>query len=66
MQELMLTLGAIYERQNKEFEFNAALQGVDISQHKEEKNQDVTTLVGYEANQIGFGIGQGLGLMEEN
>lgn len=40
------------------------LQGADLEEKSDSVSQDVTSLVGYEANRAGFGIGQGLGYEE--
>jgi len=61
---LLATVKAVYDKENRLYEFSAAIQGIDIKP-KEEKgktiNEDVTKLKGYNAREAGFGINMGLG-----
>lgn len=59
--ELLATLKAIREKENRHNKFLAAIQGVDLDEEKE----DITTLKGIHANKEGFGIGLGLGYIAE-
>lgn len=44
----------------------AAIQGVDLNESSsDEESEDVTTLKGWQAKEAGFGIGLGLGYVEE-
>ena len=56
----MLTIKAIYDKENRYNKFQAILQGVDIDENAE-VNEDITELDGWRANKAGFGIGLGLG-----
>ena len=67
VEELIATLKAIYAREDRLNRFQAALQGVDLDEKSDEQDSmsDVTTLTGYSATKAGFGIGLGLGYVEE-
>ena len=60
---MLATIKAIYAKENRLYEFQAAIQGVEITpKEKENKsNEDVTKLKGYNAREAGFGINMGLG-----
>jgi hypothetical protein len=60
---LLATIKAIYAKENRSYEFQAAIQGVDIKPKEENNktNEDVTKLKGYSAREAGFGINMGLG-----
>lgn len=66
----MITIKALYDQENRQNRFLAAIQGVDLDgsgpdSEGETKTLDVTSLKGNQANQAGFGIGFGLGHVEE-
>jgi hypothetical protein len=63
MDELTLTLKAMRDKTNQERKFLAAIQGIDLDE--DENKGDITELKGYEANEMGFGIGLGLGYSVE-
>jgi hypothetical protein len=66
VEELIATIKAIYAKEDRFNKFQAALQGVDLDeQSQEETTSDITTLTGYSATKAGFGIGLGLGYVEE-
>lgn len=67
VEELLATLKAIYSKEDRFNKFQAALQGVDLDEksNDEELVSDVKTLTGYSASKAGFGIGLGLGYVEE-
>lgn len=56
--ELLLTIKAIREREKNERNFIAAVNGIDMS--AEESKGDITDLKGFAANQEGFGVGAGI------
>jgi hypothetical protein len=60
---LLATIKAIYAKENRLYEFSAAIQGVEIKPKEESSktNEDVTKLKGYNAREAGFGINMGLG-----
>jgi hypothetical protein len=62
---LLATIRAIYEKEDRSNRFQAAIQGVDMEEQSDSTAQDVLGLKGYEAQKAGFGIGLGLGYMEE-
>jgi hypothetical protein len=65
--ELILIINSIREKEHREHKFIAALQGVDLDEEEldqEDKSRDILTLVGTERSEAGFGIGLGLGYME--
>jgi len=67
MNELMATLKAIRDKEDRERKFLAAIQGVDLdADSKEEKvEEDVTSLMNpHTASKEGFGVGEGLGFMQ--
>jgi len=63
MEELIVTLNALRDREHRDRRFFAALQGVDIDadSSESEKESDIANLKGFAANEEGFGIGMGLG-----
>ena len=63
MPELTHTLIAKREIEHQERKFLAAIQGIDLDE--DENKGDITELRGYEANEMGFGIGLGLGYSNE-
>ena len=67
VEELIVIINSIREKEHRERKFMAALQGVDLDEEeKEEYNprNDILSLVGTERAEAGFGIGLGLGYME--
>ena len=69
IEELIAILDAIRKKEDRERKFSAALQGVDLGDTVEEKQNhgeanDVTNLKGFQAAESGFGIGLGLGYAE--
>jgi len=66
VEELLLTLNAAYDKEARYNKFMAALQGVDMEENnKDPEARDITKLTGSQAQQAGFGIGVGLGYVEE-
>lgn len=69
-EELVATINAMREREQRERKFLAALQGVDLdeeitsSESVGNKYGDIVDVNGYKAAQEGFGIGMGLGYAE--
>jgi hypothetical protein len=63
VEELLATLKAMYEREDRHNRFQAAIQGVDLEEKPDNESvaKDVTSLKGYQAKEAGFGIGLGLG-----
>lgn len=57
MDELLLTLKAIRDKDSQQRKFLAAIQGIDLEENEKE---DIADLKGVHA-QDGFGIGMGLG-----
>jgi hypothetical protein len=64
VEELIVTVNAIREKESRDRKFAAAIQGIDLD--AEEVVEDITDLKGFAAAQEGFGIGFGLGYMEIN
>jgi hypothetical protein len=67
MNELMATLKAIRDREDRERKFLAAIQGVDLDAELEDEKaeEDVSALMNpHIASQEGFGVGEGLGFMQ--
>ena len=62
VEELIVTVNAIREKESRDRKFSAALQGIDLDE--DEAVNDITDLKGLSAVQEGFGIGMGLGYME--
>lgn len=65
MEEVLAILKAMRDRDYSDKKFTAALQGVDIESENEEEDHDITMLRGTVAKDAGFGIGFGLGYVEE-
>jgi len=65
VEELLLTIKAIHEKENRHNRFLAAMQGVDLNEPSEDEPEDITTLKGWQAKEAGFGVGFGLGHVEE-
>lgn len=59
IEELILTVESIRDREHRHNKFLAAMQGVDLDE--ETVTRDITTLSGSAAEKAGFGINQGLG-----
>jgi hypothetical protein len=55
----------MYDREGRQNKFLAALQGVDVEEKSDPIANDVVKLQGYQAKEAGFGIGLGLGYLEE-
>jgi len=56
--ELIVTIQALREKDERDKKFNAALQGINL---EESIAPDITTLSGNAAAKTGFGIGAGVG-----
>ena len=63
MEEVLIILKTMRDRDYSDKKFTAALQGVDLE--TEEEDNDITVLKGTVAKDAGFGIGFGLGYVEE-
>lgn len=63
MEELLATVAAVYEREDRSNRFLAAIQGVDLQDKKadSEDTSDIKDLNGWKAQKEGFGVGMGLG-----
>jgi hypothetical protein len=69
LEELIAILDAIRKKEDRGRKFSAALQGIDLEDSVQEKQNhrevnDVTNLKGFQAAEAGFGIGLGLGYAE--
>ena len=64
MEEVLIILKTMRDRDYSDKKFTAALQGADLETEEEEDN-DITVLKGTVAKDAGFGIGFGLGYVEE-
>lgn len=75
MSELIATLGAMHEKENRHNKFLAAIQGIDLSDSQPQQGEKLTTLEEIQAraaakvtgdmtqaNAIAFGISQDEGL----
>jgi len=75
MSELIATLGAMHEKENRQNKFLAAIQGIDLSDSQTQQSEKVTTLEEIQAraaarvtgdmtqaNAIAFGISEDDGL----
>lgn len=60
----MATLNAIRDKDARDKKFFASLQGIDL-EDETKGEEDIASLSGYEASQEGFGIGFGLGYVDE-
>ena len=61
----MLTIKASREREDRERKFMAAINGVDLESGNEDTaSQDIANLRGFQANNEGFGVGAGIGVVE--
>jgi hypothetical protein len=60
VEELIVTLNAIGEKEKREQRFYAALKGINLDE-EDPKEDDITSLKGWQADKEGFGIGMGLG-----
>lgn len=57
MEELIITIKAIRDKDERDKKFTAAVQGIDLD---EPVAPDITTLRGSQAQKTGFGIGAGV------
>lgn len=63
--ELMATLKASREKEQRERKFFAAINGVDLEDSQDENPNDVLDLKNkFTAKESGFGIDEGLGFMQ--
>ena len=66
---MVLTIKAIHEKEDRHNRFLAAIQGVELNDsstsNSNDEALDVKTLKGWQAKEAGFGIGLGLGYVEE-
>jgi len=61
VEELIVTLNAINEKEKRQQHFAAALKGINLEDNAEKDEDDITSLKGWQADKEGFGIGMGLG-----
>lgn len=59
MDELLLVLKAIRDRENSQRRFDAGIQGINLDE--DDEKGDITDLKGIHAAKDQFGIGMGLG-----
>lgn len=67
MEELIVTINAIRDRDTRDRQFLAALQGIDIEGERTDEyseEDDIANLKGWKAAEEGFGIGLGIGHMQ--
>lgn len=67
--ELIVIIDSMRKKENREWKFHAALQGVDLDEgaspkSNDEEIDDIKSLRGFQAAEAGFGIGAGLGYAE--
>jgi hypothetical protein len=62
LDELMTTLSAMRDKEKRDKEFLAAINGIEVT--AKEEVTDITELSGKEAESEGFGIGQGIGVLQ--
>lgn len=60
VEELLATIKALREKDERDKKFLAAIQGIDLDETSQPA-PDITTLSGTAAQKAGFGIGAGLG-----
>ena len=61
----MAIIKASREKEDRDKRFIAAINGVELDDKSEETiTQDITSLRGFQANNEGFGVGAGIGVME--
>jgi len=65
IEELLATLKAMHDKEDRQNKFMAALQGIELEEKEEEQTADIADLKGWRANKDGFGIGMGLGHVVE-
>lgn len=63
LEELMATITASRQKEKREREFLAAINGIELSKEEEVEN-DILNNKGFMAQQEGFGINEGLGFLE--
>jgi hypothetical protein len=64
LEELLTTLKAVRDREDRERVFLAGINGIDMQEKQEEEVQDVSDLnKNFQAKKEGFGINEGLGFM---
>lgn len=61
--ELTAVLKAQREKENKDRKFQAALQGIDLEKEEAESQLDIADLKGFQAQDAGFGVGEGIGVI---
>jgi len=61
----MSTLEASRKKDYEDKKFAASIQGVELDESaSNDSDKDITSLQGWQAQEEGFGIGEGLGLMQ--
>lgn len=64
MEELLTTIKAVRDREDRERVFLAGINGIDMQEKQEEVLEDVADLnKSFQAKKEGFGINEGLGFM---
>jgi hypothetical protein len=64
VEELLAAYNAIFKKENRFTKVIAAMWGADIGDDEDEGSvqaRDITSLTGYTANKVGFGIENGIG-----
>jgi hypothetical protein len=64
LEELMATIEAIRSKDNNDKKFVAAINGVDLDNNDEDKNDVIDLKSARVASAEGFGINEGLGFMQ--
>lgn len=64
VEELLEAYNAIFKKEHRFTRVMAAVMGADVGDDEEEsgsQHRDITSLTGYSANKVGFGIDNGIG-----
>ena len=65
LEELTALLDASRKKDYEDKKFLAAVNGIDLDEPSQDQEpEDIADLTGYEANRDGFGVGQGIEVLE--
>ena len=63
LEELTAILDASRKKEYEDKKFSAAIQGVELDENASKEMFDIADLTGFAASQEGFGIGEGVGII---